>query len=97
MKARARLLLILSSIVVLVGAVLWLFVGPTIARAGLVPPSGEDKWSFFQAYAWLSGSPPVTETFWVGVWVNRIGLIVSVAGIVGVAVALVRAKSQTQA
>lgn len=93
-------MLIGSLTAVLVGALLWMFVGPAIARAGIVSPSSDHAWSFFQAYSWLSGSelPPseVTAIYWAGIVISGIGLSLVIAGVIGALLALARARSQTQ-
>jgi hypothetical protein len=76
------------------GIVLWVAIGPIIILIGIVTPSTPDqKWSFFKAYPWLSGSPPLSEissTYWIGLVFSVIGLCLLVGGIVGIILALSR-------
>jgi len=77
---------------------LWLVVGPAVVLMGIPAPgtSEDGRWSFFQAYSWLS-YPPSTEevsstmssTYWLGFAVSIVGLSVVAGGVTGIILAAV--------
>ena len=91
--------MIIGSIVAIaIGTMLWAVVGPAVIMMGSPTPrtSEDHRWSFFQAYSWLS-YPPSTEdissttssTYWLGFAFNIIGLSIVAAGVAGIILAAV--------
>ena len=87
--------MIIGSIVAIaIGTMLWAVIGPAVVLIGRPTPrtSEDNRWSFFQAYSWLS-YPPSTEeissTYWLGFAISIIGLSILVAGVAGIILAVV--------
>lgn len=86
-----------SIVAIVIGTMLWLVIGPAVVLIGIPTRTSEDgRWSFFQAYSWLS-YPPSTEemsstissTYWLGFAVSIIGLSIVAAGVAGIILAAV--------
>jgi hypothetical protein len=81
-----------SILLIAVGSILWAVIGPAIVLAGIPAPrtSGDDKWWFPEAYAWLThgGRAPsiseISSTYQLGFFVGIIGLSVLAAGVIGI-------------
>jgi len=87
-----------SILLIAVGSILWVVIGPAIVLVGIPTPrnSGDDKWWFPEAYAWLShgGRAPsiseISSTYRLGFFVSMIGHSVLAAGVIGIILATVR-------
>jgi hypothetical protein len=77
-----RRLLVGSIIAIPIGVILWVILGPVVAMAG-VSSHEEGWWIFSQTVT------DITATYWVGVAISLIGLIVLIAGVTGIIVAFV--------
>jgi len=75
-----RRLLVGSIIAIAVGLILWAVIGPVVALAGIT--------SHFEGW-WIFGQTvtDVTATYWVGVALSIVGLIILVGGVVGIILA----------
>ena len=85
--------MIIGSIVTIaIGSILWAVIGPAVVLIGIPTPrtSEDGRWSFFQAYSWLShgGRAPsiaeISSTYWLGFAVSIIGFCILVAGSIGI-------------
>ena len=77
-----RRLLIGSIIAIPIGIIFWVIIGPTIAFAGLSTHQ-EGWWIFSETVT------DVTTTYWVGVTLSILGLIIMIGGITGIILAFV--------
>lgn len=77
-----RRLLIGSIIAIPIGFILWAIIGPIIAFAGITSHY-EGWWIFGQTVT------EVTTTYWVGVGLSLVGLIILIVGVVGIILAFV--------
>ena len=77
-----RRLLVGSIIAIPVGIIFWAIIGPTIAFAGI--SSHQEGW-------WIFGQTvtDITATYWVGVALSILGLIITIGGITGIILAFV--------
>lgn len=77
-----RRLLVGSIIAIPIGVILWVVIGPIVALAGIT--SRYEGW-------WIFGRTvtEVTATYWVGVVLSIVGLIISIGGIVGIVLAII--------
>lgn len=77
-----RRLLIGSIIAIPIGIILWAIIGPIVALAGIT--SRYEGW-------WIFGRTvtEVTTTYWVGVALSVVGLIILIIGVVGIILAFV--------
>ena len=93
--------MIIGSIVAIaIGPILWAVIGPAIVLMGIPTPrtSEDHRWSFFQAYSWLSGPDAddtsiaeISSTHWLGSATSIIGFFVLAAGVMGIILAFVPA------
>jgi ammonia channel protein AmtB len=90
--------LIIGSIVAIaIGTMLWTVVGPAVVMMGNPTRTSEDhRWSFFQAYSWLSYPPSneeisstISSAYWLGFAVSIIGISIVTAGVAGIILAAV--------
>jgi len=72
-----RRLFVGSIIAIPVGIIFWAIIGPTIAFAG-ISSHQEGWWIFSQTVT------DITATYWVGVALSILGLIIMIAGITGI-------------
>lgn len=77
-----RRLLIGSIIAIPIGIILWVIIGPIVAFAGITSHY-EGWWIFGQTVT------EVTATYWVGVALSIVGLIILIVGVVGIILAFV--------
>jgi len=77
-----RRLLIGSIITIPIGLILWAIIGPIVALAGITS-HWEGWWIFGQTVT------EVTATYWVGVALSIVGLIILIGGVFGIILALV--------
>lgn len=77
-----RRLLVGSIVAIPIGLVLWIIIGTTIALAGIATHQ-EGWWIFSQTVTEL------TTTYWVGLAISLLGLIIVIAGISGIIIAFV--------
>lgn len=77
-----RRLLVGGIIAIPIGIIFWAVIGPTIAFAGI--SSHQEGW-------WIFGQTvtDITATYWVGVALSILGLIITIAGITGIILAFV--------
>ena len=65
-----------------IGIIFWVIIGPTIAFAG-ISTHQEGWWIFGQTVT------DITATYWIGVALSILGLIITIAGITGIILAFV--------
>ena len=82
LNPRNRNLLVGSIIAIPIGFILWVIVGPVIAQAGIS--------SHFEGW-WIFGHnvTDVSTTYWVGVALSMVGVIIVIIGGVGILLAFI--------
>jgi hypothetical protein len=87
-------------VAIAIGTMLWVVIGPAVVLIGIPTPrtSEDNRWSFFQAYSWLSGPDAddtsvaeISSTYWLGSAISIIGLSILAAGVIGIILAFVPA------
>jgi heme/copper-type cytochrome/quinol oxidase subunit 2 len=89
-EPQARAWLIVGVILVFVGLMLWMDVGPTVIFMGIKEEKGVVS---------VMGSPPslaeISSTYWLGFAISIIGLCILVSGVIGVILTFVLKYSRT--
>ena len=77
-----RRLLVGSIIAIPVGIIFWAIIGPIVAFAGI--SSHQEGWWIFSETV-----TDITATYWIGIALSILGLIIMIGGITGIILAFV--------